>query len=277
MLSKPRPQPAIGAPTEALSLTLSPSRHRAPHPTLDSSTLALAVRHFERHEGVILHPYLDSKGLVTIGVGFLYATEGSFIILPLFHRESGVPASEAVKRAAWRSLCRAAEDPLNHTCLAHEWRDHTDLEVSPSWVRMRLGQEIQRRAKLCMVAIGTEFWRLLTEGQKLVATDIHYANGSLRGFPSFVSAARRQDAQQMALESLYHSGQTANGSLRRNWGRIVSNYALCLGFDSEDSKQRRIAATQVAVLFAKRGLAEQLPAWLRLLVGAKKQDTEPKS
>ena len=274
----PTPEPAPAPQSEAKP-TPTPQSEAKPTPpptsalTMNGAALTRAIRHFERHEGVVLHPYLDTKGLVTVGVGFLCSDEQSFTSLPFERRGAGIAADTPEKRAAWTALREAAAEGLAGVRQASDWRDCTDLELPLSWVRERLSLEILERAEAAAGVIGEAHWHGLTDGQRLVATDIYYATGSLRGFPSFVEAARRQDGQRMAFESVYHSGRVGNGSVRRNWGRIVSNYALCLGLDPEDAEQRRDAATGVATMFARRGESSHLPAWLRLLVAAKKKDT----
>ena len=187
------------------------------------------------------------------------------------HRASEEPATAEEKGATWEKLCQAAKDKQNLLRRAEEWQEYSNLVVPLPWVRTRLAQEIQERAASVARTIGAEAWCALAPRQKIVAIDLHYANGSLRGFPSFVRAVQAGDASQMARESLYHSGRKSDGSLRRNWGRIVSNYALCQNLDPTATSQRQKVAGQVATLFATRGEAEQLPEWLRLLVRAEKE------
>ena len=60
------------------------------------------------NEKPIKHPYLDNKGKVTIGAGFLVDTEDAFAALDLQYedKETGArrPATEAEKRAGFRAM-----------------------------------------------------------------------------------------------------------------------------------------------------------------------------
>ncbi|MGR4000836.1 MAG: hypothetical protein OD811_03465 [Alphaproteobacteria bacterium] len=224
---------------------------------LTANEMAQAKAHFRCHEGVVDHPYLDSRGLVTIGIGFLIVDANACAALALeWCGEGGVlrVASEAEKRAGYARLASQSRSQLRAPRAAPYWKPWTQLRAGETWIDERLSHELNTRARACARAVGTA-WLDLSDGQRLVLLDVYYATGSLSGFPSLVAAARRGDGKRMAVESIYHSGLGAGGVYRRNWSRVLSNYALCLGLEEESS------ATAEA-LCAHLG-TEPLPDWLR--------------
>jgi len=98
--------------------------------------------------------------------------------------------------------------------------------MQPDAIEARLGQEIVERAQKSAREIGPEAWSKLTDRQKAVVIDIHYANGSLNDFPKLKEAIQARDAEAMARESHFHSAGD------RNWNRLRENHCALLGLDS---------------------------------------------
>jgi GH24 family phage-related lysozyme (muramidase) len=70
---------------------------------------ARVVQDILDHEGCLLWPYCDVKGLVTIGVGHLLPTSGSLLRLDCYIEPTGRPASLPAKQEAWTEVKNAYE------------------------------------------------------------------------------------------------------------------------------------------------------------------------
>ena len=224
---------------------------------LTAGEMARAKKHFRQHEGVLEYPYLDSRGLVTIGVGFLIPDIDTCAKLPLLYlKPDGEtrPATSAEKREGYTALRADAHTQQQNPRAASHWKSRTQLRASEDWMELRLARELNTRAAACARIIG-DAWNELNSARRLVLMDVHYATGSLSGFPSLVKAARRNDGETMARESVYHSGIAPDGSRRRNWSRLLSNFALCLGQDENDGA--------VAAALRDRLAPEQPPEWIQ--------------
>ncbi|MDA7984505.1 MAG: hypothetical protein MPJ52_02925 [Alphaproteobacteria bacterium] len=224
---------------------------------LTAGEMARAKKHFRQHEGVVEYPYLDSRGLVTIGVGFLIPDIDTCAKLPLLYLkpDGGTrPATSAEKREGYTALRAETDAQQQNPRAASHWKSRTQLRASEDWMELRLARELNTRAAACARIIG-DAWNELNSARRLVLMDVHYATGSLSGFPSLVKAARRNDGETMARESVYHSGIAPDGSRRRNWSRLLSNFALCLGQDENDGA--------VAAALRDRLAPEQPPEWIQ--------------
>jgi GH24 family phage-related lysozyme (muramidase) len=82
------------------------------------------VRDFDQFEGRIAHMYLDTRGLVTVGVGKMLPHVAAAQKLPFVQRANGQPAS-AEQIAADFAAVKA--QPLGK--LAHSYRKFTQLEL----------------------------------------------------------------------------------------------------------------------------------------------------
>lgn len=196
--------------------------------SLHPRTLAFIREHIKKNEVPVSHPYLDNKGKVTIGVGFLADSKEAFLALPLISGNG--PATAEEKARAWDALMaekRAGTGNFNRT--PDRYKGVTSLTMPDTAVAARLDQEIATRSAKAAQVIGADAWDKLTEGQKAAAVDIDYATGDIAKFETFVKAARSGDAEGMARESVFHSGINAQGKVQRNWDRIARNYCGAAG------------------------------------------------
>ena len=216
------------------------------------------------NEEPIKHPYLDNKGKVTIGAGFLVDTEDAFAALDLQYedKETGArrPATEAEKRAGFRAM-RVEKDSKDgkFNQKAPKYKHGTDLRMPPTAIEKRLDEEIDRRLPRVRSEVGAEAWDKLTDAQKASTFDIAYANGSLEEFPKLKQAIRDGDAEAMARESHFHGGDKADGGKYRNWKRIEGNHCGMLGLEAGSPECRR----SVGEHYRKHAPDEQIPPLYR--------------
>ena len=237
---------------------------------LSGEELSRACRHFRRHEGEVRHPYLDSRGLATVGVGFLLPDEESFLAVPFRLGQEGPAAGVSAKRAGYRTLLASADEQRRRPRPAAFWRDATPLCAPGPWVEARLRLELEARAERIARALPPGGWQGLSPSRRLLLLDVHYAAGSLRGFPALVRAALEGDGEAMAVEALYRSGRYGSGPHqglpRRNWARVAANWALALD-GGEGGSGEAAAAAAVCRHFAGGPEEPLLPAWLKRAAG----------
>ena len=158
--------------------------------------------------------YRDSARNVTFDPGMKIGSADEMAGLDLY-KADGTPASESEKRAEYDSIQQGAKGSLT---------------INPDQQDAIYGQRIKEHLSGAAREIGPEAWNKLTDGQKLAAGDIHYANGGLKKFKSFKSALQSSDVPEMANESAF----TSPGKKRepvRNEARTRANYADIMGVD----------------------------------------------
>lgn len=196
--------------------------------SLQPRTLAFIREHIKNNETPVPHPYLDNKGKVTIGVGFLADSKEAFQALPLI--TEGRPATQEEKSQAWDALeAEKAARRGDFNTGPKYYEGKTALTMSKAAIAKRLDQEIATRSAKAAQVIGADAWDKLTDGQKAAAVDIDYATGDIAKFEKFVAAAKKGDATAMARESVFHSGINAQGAKQRNWDRVARNFCGAAG------------------------------------------------
>ena len=230
-----------------------------------NSTLTTIANHIKKYEQPINHPYLDNKGLVTAGAGFLMDTEAQFIKAPFEVDDSktgGVRlATKAEKRAGWQAMqAQKAGQNGKFNNKADTYIDTTTLIFSDTEIDKRVNSEVTARIAIIKNDVGDKSWNKLTDGQKTALVDVSYANsgGSIKGYKKLVKAVKAGDAAGMARESHFYSGTKGDGGAKvRNWGRIKSNHCGVLGLDTESAACYKSVATHYSD--DKGKLKEDLP------------------
>jgi GH24 family phage-related lysozyme (muramidase) len=186
--------------------------------------------HIAASEGWVGWPYLDGKGLVTIGPGLLILgrtpaeTRRTFLDLALEIEDGGTPrpATETEKDEAYAVLvAEQARGAGNRAAAAY--RPLTRVRLSLAEQTRLLDRQIETRVNRLRAELAPGAWERLGAGQQAAVLDIHYANGSLSRFPRLKAAIARGDAAAMAAEAEFHSG----GRIDR--GRQTRNRAAILG------------------------------------------------
>ncbi len=106
------------------------------------------VRDFDRFEGRIAHMYLDTKGLVTVGVGKMLRSEAAALKLPFVRRGDGVRASPAEITADFRAVLAQPKGKLAGSYRKFTALDLTDVAVDELLKITVDGFEADLRARL---------------------------------------------------------------------------------------------------------------------------------
>jgi GH24 family phage-related lysozyme (muramidase) len=153
-------------------------------------------RHFEKHEGVIPHMYLDTAGKVTIGIGFMIPDPHSALAYRLTNRVSGAAATSQEKLADWTQVAQQTKGKL-----AQSYRKFTQLDMSDDDVRRVLDDKLRGFAE----SLRTRFAAFDTfpPSAQLALLDMIFnlgPNGLFKGFPMMCKAAGRLDWAKCAAE-----------------------------------------------------------------------------
>jgi GH24 family phage-related lysozyme (muramidase) len=153
-------------------------------------------KHFQRHEGVISHMYLDTVGKVTIGIGFMIPDPHSVLAYRLIHRETGVAATSAEKQADWTKVSQQSKGKLAGT-----YKRFTQLDMPENAVRRMLSAKLRAFSE----SLRTRFPEFdgFPPQARLALLDMIYnvgPNGLFKGFPKFCRAAERLDWEACAAE-----------------------------------------------------------------------------
>ena len=126
------------APTPANTPTPAPN-DTSPNHTTDEDLYKAMWENIKKYEDVIQHPYLDTKGLITVGGGANINSWDDF--RKINFTVNGVPATEAEKLAAFgimRNLSNerdAQGNPTNWDTKAKKFKDYTNVRISDEYAR----------------------------------------------------------------------------------------------------------------------------------------------
>ena len=110
-----------------------------PNHTTDEDLYKAMWENIKKYEDVIQHPYLDTKGLITVGGGANINSWDDF--RKINFTVNGVPATEAEKLAAFgimRNLSNerdAQGNPTNWDTKAKKFKDYTNVRISDEYAR----------------------------------------------------------------------------------------------------------------------------------------------
>lgn len=207
--------------------------------TLPQQTYDVIANHLTDNEEGVDWPYLDTKGHITIGVGFKIDNEGAFVALDLTTVRDGktVPATGAEKRAAYQRMQEIRKErngDFNPTAIAY--RGKTPLRMSQNTIDIKLRAEIENRVNKIRAEVGDVAWNKLNDRQKAAVIDIDYANGdgSLKGFPELKKAVIKGDGKAMADQSTFYTNKEKG---ERHLERLQRNYEALSGFDPEKANE----------------------------------------
>ncbi|CAA6603894.1 hypothetical protein MTBLM1_20013 [Rhodospirillaceae bacterium LM-1] len=217
--------------------------------TLPASAKAKMRELIGQNEGTVYHPYLDKKGIITIGVGFNVDGKDAFLKLNLRKEgRNGPLMTEQEKKDAYDAMVNKRTEEKGKHQPADNYKDVAKAYLSDADVNAKLDKEIAERAPKIREKIGAEAWDKLTDGQKATIAAVHFNVGNLDGSPKLVEAAKKGDAAGIARESHVIAQKETNdkGEVtghRRNWEAVMRNHCGALGLEADsDACWRSVAA-----------------------------------
>lgn len=205
---------------------------------MNNTTLNTIRQHIIKNEKPVKYSYLDIKGNLTIGPGFKIETEEEFVALPLDNVKAGRKATDQEKRDEFANMQRIRESrdrfPEGLNRKAETYENDATLHMDRDDQGKHLDKEISTRIDKVKTDVGVDAWEKLSDGQKAVAVDIHYANGSLQEFAKYKEAIINGDPEAMARESTFFTDKATG---KRDMDRLAHNRAAITGEDMDTAKK----------------------------------------
>lgn len=145
------------------------------------------VDKIKEFEGKVTHMYLDSKGLVTVGVGSLLSNPDMAARLPFVNRSTGEPAAQDAIRKEWEDL--KAMEQNNYA--AGFFKRHTELDLPEE----AIDAVLQHHLEEFLTGLRREFTNFddAPEPARKALLDMAFnlgLGGVVRKFPSFARGFR---------------------------------------------------------------------------------------
>jgi GH24 family phage-related lysozyme (muramidase) len=155
-----------------------------------------AISYFSTHEGRVPYMYLDSVGLVTVGVGRMLSSMEDAQSLPFVTRGTNVPAGPATIGLEWQTIKQQEKDRI-----ASYYEQFTMLDLPSSAIDAELAKDIEEFS----AALRQRFpgFNLYPDSVQLGIIDMAYSMGAhelFRDYPKFCAAVDSQDWPVCAAE-----------------------------------------------------------------------------
>lgn len=148
------------------------------------------VEKLKEYEGSVSHMYLDSVGLVTVGIGSLLQRAEDAQKLPFMVRDSGAPANAEQILHEWELL--AAMQQNNYA--ASYFKRFTDLELSDEAIAQQTIDHLEHFYDGLVREV--DGFDDFPEASKKAIMDMTFnlgLNGVVRKFPKFITAFRNKE------------------------------------------------------------------------------------
>ena len=147
-------------------------------------------------EGNISHMYLDTRGHVTVGVGYMLPDANAAAALSFVFRSNGLPADDATKRQAWTGVNGAPKGQL-----ASAYRDLSKIDLPASSIQQLLTNSLES-AEADLRRTFAEYDRFPLEAQEALI-DMVFNLGLPRfgKYSRLISAAREGNWDVAAAQS----------------------------------------------------------------------------
>ncbi len=155
-----------------------------------------AITYFRTQEGVVPHMYLDTVGLVTVGVGRMLESVADAQTLPFIVRGTKVAAGPGAIGLEWQAVKN-----LEAGRLASYYEQFTNLELPDAAINTELVKDIEEFS----AALRVKFpgLNLYPDHAQLALLDLAYSMGAhelVAGYPKLCAAAEIQDWKTCAAE-----------------------------------------------------------------------------
>ncbi|AQW68362.1 hypothetical protein [Pseudomonas parafulva] len=160
--------------------------------TRETKAIDAALRH---NEGNTDFMYLDDRGFVTVGVGFMLPNEQAALAYPFFDLDDN-PASDEQKRSEWRTI-----HSLPSGYLPSWYSEHGDLYLESEFIDSKVAELIDD-SFMALSRIFPDVGQL-PSAARIALQDMVYNLGEegLRRYTNLRAAIARRDWQTAAAES----------------------------------------------------------------------------
>lgn len=175
-------------------------------------------------EGVVEHLYLDTKGLVTVGIGNLVDPIQYALPLPFVHRNDGRPAQRDEIATEWLDIKNRPElARLGHRAA----REHCRLHLTPDGIDNLVARKLGQNDRF--LAARFPEWNEWPADAQLATLSMAWACGPAFRFPMLDAALKAQNFELAAQECTINpqagtivTRNAANRTLYRNAARVLA-------------------------------------------------------
>ncbi|MDQ2776601.1 MAG: hypothetical protein M3Y57_17035 [Acidobacteriota bacterium] len=153
------------------------------------------------YEGNVPYMYLDSRGLVTVGAGFLMRTAQDAALFTFWKNQPAInPAINEAQRATPDEIEKewAAIKGNQYPHLADYYRPFTTMTMSQPDIDAQLTKNIDQFEGQARQLFAE--WDRFPSAAQLALLDMIYNLGSLTAFPALVGSAKKKDWATCAKE-----------------------------------------------------------------------------
>ena len=150
----------------------------------------LVIAKVKEFEGSIPHMYLDSVGLVTVGVGSLLRTPEAAEALPFINGDSGAPAQREEIRAEWTHVSNQEQNNYR----ASYYKQFTNLVLPDAAINAQVEHHLDEFA--AGLAKEIPDFDSYPDAARQGILDLAFnlgVRGVIRKFPSFTAAFKARD------------------------------------------------------------------------------------
>jgi GH24 family phage-related lysozyme (muramidase) len=141
------------------------------------------------YEGNVPHMYLDSRGLVTVGAGFLIRTAQDAALFTFWKNQPEVQAQKATSDEIAKEWATVKGKPYPH--LADYYRPCTTMAMLQTDIDAQLIKKISQFEGQARQLFAE--WDSFPSTAQLALLDMIYNLGSLTAFPALVGCVRKKD------------------------------------------------------------------------------------
>jgi GH24 family phage-related lysozyme (muramidase) len=163
--------------------------------------LETAQKDLEQWEGSVSHMYKDTRGYVTVGIGFMIPSAASAKAYGFVKRDDNKAATAPEKEEEWKKI-----NALPKGRKASAYKDSTTLDLPDGEIKKHLTEKINKFVS-GIKGVYPDFDKYPDE-LKLALLDIAYNTGGVKGFPKMKAAIQAGKWEEAAKES-HRSGPSA--------------------------------------------------------------------
>lgn len=180
------------------------------------------IERTKRFEGVINHMYLDSKGFVTVGVGYLLPNADSASKLTFVLKSNGNPATKTEKESDWNTI---SQQEKNHQPAYYD--QFAKLKLNQEDINTYLDQKLQSCEKELMNLFTESEYSHYPQKAQEALLDMIFNLGLtqfINKFPNLVNAVKKKDWKTAANEC-HRLGisESRNNEIKELFNQSVKN------------------------------------------------------
>lgn len=180
------------------------------------------VELIKQHEGAVPYMYRDTKGNVTIGVGYLIPSVQAALKLPFIHEKNFKLATQTEIQAEYEKISRL---PFGQNITARRFKEYTKLILNDFIINRLLILMIEEKESQLAKKIPIKSYPLAVQ---VVLVEMAYNLGSeglFRKFPKFIQAISNGNWMEASKECRSRNVNEHRNQMRATLLQTVNDFA----------------------------------------------------